>query len=270
MSAWEDAAEGRGKRRSKSVAVDRIAHSIGALEGHVDKLKQFLEQLGTAEDTPATRRRLKQERLQAASVVKRTAKALLDAGDRVKEEPLASQHKDFQKLMAEYAEVNEATIKREKELTRIMSEQVKSGDFGSRSVEMGSVLSDAASSEVVITFEQFGEVDLDLVRERQEETAALAAEAAELHKLFKDVSALVSEQSEQLVVMEDNVTAASSAVKEGTKEVEESLRLQRKARNKKCALIVCLVVILIVILGGAGVFNGILGGGSGDGGGSGS
>ena len=48
--------------------------------------------------------------------------------------------------------------------------------------------------------------------------------------------------------IEQNVVNTLAQAKDGTGEVEKAAKLQKKARNKMCALLICLVVVAAIIV----------------------
>ena len=89
----------------------------------------------------------------------------------------------------------------------------------------------------------------NMVQERNAEAVAIAAEAQELHGMFRDLAVLVQEQSKQLDVVETQVDAAHTAVKAGNSELREASKLQGALTKK----VVCFSV-LIRAWGGGGLF----------------
>ena len=81
----------------------------------------------------------------------------------------------------------------------------------------------------------------------------------EVHDLFVELGALVTQQGELINNIAHNVEQASEKVEKGRKQLSDAERHQRSARRKKmiCAAIifVAVVILLLVILGELGAFS---------------
>ena len=81
----------------------------------------------------------------------------------------------------------------------------------------------------------------------------------EVHDLFIELGALVTQQGELINNIAYNVDQATDKVEKGRKQLSDAERHQRSARRKKviCAtiLFIVIVIILLVILGELGVFT---------------
>lgn len=87
------------------------------------------------------------------------------------------------------------------------------------------------------------------MQERNAEAVAIAAEAQELHGMFRDLAVLVQEQSKQLDVVETQVDETHTAVKAGNSELREASKLQGALTKK----VVCFSVLIRAWGGGGGL-----------------
>ena len=95
--------------------------------------------------------------------------------------------------------------------------------------------------------------------DRHSEFVKLEQSIREVHELFLELSALVSQQGEMVNSIAYNVEQASDKVEKGREQLQDAERYQRAARRKKmiCFIILFLVVVivLLVILSEFGAFS---------------
>ncbi|GFT09458.1 hypothetical protein NPIL_9031 [Nephila pilipes] len=91
------------------------------------------------------------------------------------------------------------------------------------------------------------EVNLELLREREEAVRKLEADIVDVNHIFTDLAALVHEQGEVIDSIEANVEQAQIQVSEGTQQLAKARRHQAAARRKACFLVIILVLVAVVI-----------------------
>ncbi|XP_062612993.1 syntaxin-12-like isoform X1 [Saccostrea cucullata] len=92
------------------------------------------------------------------------------------------------------------------------------------------------------------DVDLEMLREREDAIKQLESDITDVNQIFKDLGMLVHEQGEMLDSIEANVETTATHVEEGRKQLSQAQTYQSKARRKKCICVVILVVVLAVIV----------------------
>jgi len=92
------------------------------------------------------------------------------------------------------------------------------------------------------------EVDFqdNLIIEREAEIRQIEQSVGELNELFRDVATMVSEQGQQMNLIEDNVTVTLEATRGADTELRKANRYQQSARSKACCLLLVLAVVLVV------------------------
>ena len=95
--------------------------------------------------------------------------------------------------------------------------------------------------------------------DRHDEFLKLERSIREVHDLFIELGALVTQQGEMINNIAYNVEQATEKVEKGRKDLSEAEKHQRSARRKKviCAAIifVAVLILLLVILGELGAFS---------------
>lgn len=100
---------------------------------------------------------------------------------------------------------------------------------------------------------------LNELKDRHDEFLKLERSIREVHDLFIELGALVTQQGEMINNIAYNVEQATEKVEKGRKDLSDAERHQRSARRKKviCAaiIIVAVLILLLVILGELGAFS---------------
>ncbi|XP_076066430.1 syntaxin-7-like [Oratosquilla oratoria] len=89
--------------------------------------------------------------------------------------------------------------------------------------------------------------------EREQSVRQLETDIVDLNEVMKELSSMVTQQSEVVDSIENNVETAHGHVEEGREELAKAAQYQSKYRRRLCILI----LILIVVLGIIGIVLGI-------------
>ncbi|KAI5778254.1 t-SNARE [Geopyxis carbonaria] len=95
-----------------------------------------------------------------------------------------------------------------------------------------------------------GEVDFQesLIVAREEEIRGIEQGITEINDIFKDLGTLVSQQGDQLDMIDGHVSRAAQDHKAADQELRSASRYQKGARNRACCLLLILAVVLAVVL----------------------
>jgi len=133
-------------------------------------------------------------------------------------------------------------------LTASASAGGSAGDFGYGADQRGGRQAQAQQSgDVVLEMKDFGEVDMAILEERNQDAHAILVESKQLNETMQDLAGLVQEQSEQIQAIDGHVTTTAERVDRGNTHLEEATVLQKAARKKQCCILGIVVVILIAI-----------------------
>jgi syntaxin 7 len=94
------------------------------------------------------------------------------------------------------------------------------------------------------------EVDFQesLIVEREAEIRNIEQGVTELNELFRDVAHIVSEQGEQLDMIDQNVDNTRTDARGADQELRSASRHQKNARSKACLLLLILAIILTIVI----------------------
>ena len=88
-----------------------------------------------------------------------------------------------------------------------------------------------------------------VIEERHADIMRLEQQVLEIYELFRDLAVLVDLQQESLDVIENRIMHAKNYTEKAEVELQEAEEYQKKARNRRCCILMVLLVIVAVVLG---------------------
>jgi t-SNARE complex subunit (syntaxin) len=162
---------------------------------------------------------------------------------------------DFQNVFTEYKETTEDLKKRlvddKKRQLKTMSESVSqplSEEKIDIIIERGqadSVIQQVMMEDNARLYDIVSDIE-----ERHGQVLQLERQVLEVFELFKDLATLVDIQQEDLDLIDNHIQGAKQKVEKGEKELEQAREYQRKARQKKCYILMCGLAVLVFLIGG--------------------
>jgi t-SNARE complex subunit (syntaxin) len=122
-------------------------------------------------------------------------------------------------------------------------------DYSPRNEKSANSFQEIAGSRQQMSLQiDTSDVELELLRERQEALSRLEADITDVNQIFKDLGMLVHEQGDMIDSIEANVESASVNIEQGTEQLRQASNHQSKARKTKCILLTILLVVLAIII----------------------
>lgn len=87
-----------------------------------------------------------------------------------------------------------------------------------------------------------------LIEERDQGIQDIQQQIAEVGEIFQDLAVLVHDQGAVLDDIEANITTTTHRAKDAAEEIVRAERYQRRARNRRCYLLVIAGVVLGILL----------------------
>ncbi len=88
-----------------------------------------------------------------------------------------------------------------------------------------------------------------LIEERDQGIAEIHRQIGEVNEMFQDLAVLVNDQGQQLLTIDDQITATAERTRDGGAQLVKAERSQRSARNKcLCIWLVAALVLAVVII----------------------
>ncbi|KAG8198900.1 hypothetical protein JTE90_015112 [Oedothorax gibbosus] len=252
----ETAGNGEFKRLS-----DVISTNIQKVSQNVASMQKMVNQLGTPQDCESLRAQLHQVQHYTNQLVK-------DTNNHLKELPLLPnppnqsdqrQRKVLrEKLNTQFSEAlknfqlqqRNAVTKEKASVMRARAHSGLSGNpFGDDPPSTGHLidLQSPTQNQMMTSLQMEEEVNLELLREREEAVRKLEADIVDVNHIFTDLATLVHEQGEVIDSIEANVESAQIQVSEGTQQLAKARKHQAAARRKACFLVMFLVFVVVII-----------------------
>jgi len=240
---------------------EMISTSIQKVSQNVASMQKMINQLGTPQDCESLRSQLHQVQHYTNQLVK-------DTNNHLKELPLipnptsTSEQKQrkilrdrltsqFSDAVKNFQDAQRHAAQKERE--SVMRARAQSGltgnPFGDDTPSNANLIDLASPSQnqMMTSLQMEEEVNIELLREREEAVRKLEADIVDVNHIFKDLATLVHEQGEVIDSIEANVEQAQIQVSEGTQQLAKARRNQAAARRKACFLVIALVLVAIVI-----------------------
>ncbi|XP_022240893.1 syntaxin-12-like isoform X2 [Limulus polyphemus] len=238
-----------------------VGTNIQKITQNVSSVQKMVNQLGTTLDSESLHSQLHQIQNYTNQLAKDTHQHLRKL---ISLDKSSSQHDQRQntflkeKLTNNFTEAlkNFQAVQRlaaQKEKASVMRARLYSGLQGDpnadESPDIGTALIDLASpthSQTALQIED--EVDLELLREREQSIKKLESDIVDVNQIFKDLASMVYEQGEIIDSIEANVESSAIHVEQGTQQLVKARHHQAKVRRKKCFLVVFGIIVLVVVM----------------------
>ncbi|KAK7100743.1 syntaxin-7-like isoform X2 [Littorina saxatilis] len=244
----------------------KISQNIQKITQNVALVQRLVGQIGTPQDTEDIRNRAEQTIHYTNQLHKETSEYLKDFAH-LRMPTSASEQRQFKMQKERFTDEfsgllkNFQTIQREavqKMRTSLQRARAHSGinqspfqdtyeaqDDMMATPGVAIVTPGYSQTREVLQMEQ--DVDLELLREREDAIRKLEGDILDVNTIFKDLGMLVHEQGEQLDSIEANIDNAQMSVQEGTSQLSRARDYQQKSRRKMCILLLIFLVVVTII-----------------------
>lgn len=260
FDSYQGASGSRGESGSDFGKLSQnIGSNIQKIQQNVAQIQRLVAQIGTPQDSEDVRQRVHQTTHYTNQLAKETNSYLKELAhlpmphspseqrqwkmqkERFTDE-FSSVLKTFQTAQRTAAEKERASVQR----ARAHSGHNQSPFHDTFEANDTMVSPGYSQTREVLQMEQ--DVDLDLLREREDAIKKLERDITDVNTIFKDLGMLVHEQGEVLDSIEANIDNAQMSVQEGTTQLSKARDYQSKARRKKCCLLIIGLVVLAVVV----------------------
>ncbi|XP_033117505.1 syntaxin-12-like isoform X2 [Anneissia japonica] len=233
-----------------SSVVKQVSDGIFKINNSVSQLEKAVRQIGTPEDSMTVRDRIQNTLQSTKSIVTITTRNLSQlkqlAYTATRPERLQCERltNDLQETVKRYGEVQKKVMAKMKSCPTVPKPHIPE-DYSN---EHSSLIADNQRQEQFSQLQQHEAViDFDnaLIEDREERIRQIEGAMLDVNEIFRDLSAMVSEQGEMIDSIEANVDRADTNIESGNEQLVTASRYQKKARKKMC----CIFVILIVVFG---------------------
>lgn len=239
---------------------DTISSNTQKIAQNVARLRSYLALYGTNQDNPELHDKVQQLQQQTNQLAKDTnectnslRKITFPPSNDGREMKLLKERlvDQFVKVLTTFQELQRE--EKEKEKKSVMKARSSFGESSSVSYDPFSEnyndpfqTSFAGTKQASLQIDH-SQVELEMVREREEAIRKLEGDIMDVNQIFKDLGALVHEQGEVIDSIEANVESASISVEQGGEQLRQANVYKAKSRKKKCILLIVVLVILAII-----------------------
>lgn len=153
----------------------------------------------------------------------------------------------FQTVMQQY---NESAHSFKKELEKRTRREIMIVDPNITDEKMDEIIESGKASDVIkqaLISDNLQDV-IRVIEERHLDILNLERGVLEIHELWKELSKLVDLQQESLDNIENHINNSKNYVEKGEVEIQEAEDYQKKARQRRCCMLMVLLGVLIVVL----------------------
>lgn len=225
--------------------IHQITSNIQQLNQNVQNLNVYVEKIGGPDDTETTKDAM-------ASLVHNSNLLSKSTSTLIKKlVTLSSDNRQFrvqgERLMNDYMGV----------LNRLQAAQRKAAFKEKAQIKTVTVEDEmlskqqtdrAADDQMRLQIQQQHRVHLNEIKERQQALSQLESDINDVNLIFKDLARIVHDQGEMVDSIEANVEHATIYVEQGHQNVQQALRYQTKARQKKILLLIFFTALILIFI----------------------
>ncbi|KAG5519972.1 hypothetical protein PMAC_000249 [Pneumocystis sp. 'macacae'] len=229
--------------------VQQTSRNILTINSNISAMNQLFNVFGSKKDTENTRNYLHKLTNDTHEIIKATMTYIKqlskyefssNSHNKFTQQKLSN---DFSNALISFRKAQNTSVECQKRCIHI-SETIENNQQ-----ETFPLLQDQSRMQIVDDSElEFNEL---LILERESEIRNIESGITELNEIFRDLSAIISEQGIIIDSIENNISTTLSQVTHADNELRSADKYQKKTRNKSCYLLLILsTIVSIVVLTG--------------------
>ncbi|XP_064625010.1 syntaxin-7-like isoform X2 [Lineus longissimus] len=239
-----------------------VSSNIQKITQNVANVQRLVNQLGTAQDSEQLRDELHKIEHYTNQIAKDTSSNLqgMMKLSQVSSHQEQRQHKiqrerlteefttalnNFQAALRHMAEKEKASVRRARAHSSLGQDSFLEQE--KRDHQLIDIASSGGQSRTQQVLQMEEDVDLELLREREDAIKKLEGDIVGVNEIFKELGMMVHEQGEMIDSIEANVESAEINVTSGVQELSQARDYQVKSRKKLCIIITIALVIVAII-----------------------
>lgn len=233
-------------------AEEKISSCLQKIARNTQQLKKMIDSVGSSLDSRDLRHKLSAVQSETNQLTKDTNMAIKIYGDspvfddaELKEKSI--QHRRFKEsfhdILKEYNDLQKTIRAKERESLR--KSLMKSGIYDIDVDERGELIKDGEHIQAEMIQ---AEVDLDLIKEREQELKQLEQDICDVHDIFKELAGMVEEQGEIIAEVEDNLDVAVLNIETAVEELQQAEENVSSSRRKKIILAVVIASVVLILV----------------------
>ncbi|XP_062506218.1 syntaxin-12-like isoform X2 [Corticium candelabrum] len=231
---------------------NKVSANVTQISTNVASIERLTNEMGGSRDGPELRIKLGNIQKSTAELAKETAECLkqlgrLDGGSNAETQRKLQQKRlmdSFSQVLSKF----KAVEKRVAEKQRVYVEKAKrTASFSHEDDDGGETTALMSRENEREMFQMQEEVDIELIREREDAILQIETTMGDVNQIFKDLSLMVHEQGDMIDNIECNVEDAHDRVEEGNKQLVQARKHQKSSRKKMCCCLTILIIGAIVL-----------------------
>jgi len=241
-----------------------VANNVQKISNNVNQMQRMVNQIGTTQDNENLRTQLHQIQHYTNQLAKDTNKSLKELAHipisaapseqkqrRMQKERLTN---EFSEALKNFQVIQRTAAQKEKESVSRARANSHLNDGTARNqgtlIDLQSpqaIQPPSQQQQAQLQIEE--EVDMNMLREREQAIRKIESDIVEVNQIFKDLATMVHDQGEVIDSIEANIESTSIQISEGTQQLIKASTYSSKARRKKFLIIFIFLIILAIIVG---------------------
>ncbi|XP_038057807.1 syntaxin-7-like isoform X1 [Patiria miniata] len=258
-SRYQDGQFGSGQSNEFADLSQQVSSAIFKISNNVTTLEKAVRQLGTPSDSTLLRNRIQASIQTTNKIVSETTTCLKDLtlmsrnlgkSSRLQVDRLTN---EYHESVQRYSGVQKKVASKMRSCPNVPPKAPPtSGSMDvvqydeSKKALLEETRRQGIESQLQVQDQQI-DYDMNLLQEREEQIRQIEAAMLDVNEIFRDLSAMVSEQGEVVDSIEANIEKASSNVEGANTQLQTASRYQKKARRKMCCCIVIMAITALII-----------------------
>ena len=233
-----------------------ISSNIQQLTNKIAAIQRMVNQIGTNADVPEMFDNLQMVQKEANMIATETA-SFLKQSQQIEASPSEARQRKIQqeKLQENFSNAlhklqQAQRLAVEKERECVQRVRAQSLDKGFQDHRDSSPIKDKSGGGDPFSgfqVQQEADVNIDMIREREDALRQLESDIVNVNEIFKDLAIMVHEQGETIDSIEANVDHTHEHVEAANVQLQKAKSHLSAARKKKCCLILILFIAIIAI-----------------------
>jgi len=229
-----------------------ISSNIQQLTNKIAAIQRMVNQIGTNADVPEMFDKLQMVQKEANTIASETS-TFLKQLQQIQSPPSEARQRKMQQEKLSENFSNELHKLQQAQRLAVERQQESVQRVRAQSAAERSAFESPADTGTTDPFsggfqaQQQEDVNIDMIREREENLRQLESDIVNVNEIFKDLAIMVHEQGETIDSIEANVDQTQQHVEAGNVQLQKAKGHQSAARKKKCCLILILLIAVIAL-----------------------
>lgn len=256
------------KASAYSNAFSRLSKPIGSnvqkIQSSVQKMKAMLKDLEGMPGDKLKLSKLHEMHQKTNAMVKETGKSLKDLQNLPKANDMSEQKRqklqterlvdefskalnNFQEFQSLEKEKTKAQVIRDRQSVKRMKASIRESEKQRDALALQPQEQQQQQLQIIV-LEEISDIELELMKEREEDLKKLEANIMDVHQIFQDLGAMVHDQGEVIVTIEKNVELAAANIEEAKEDLQIAHNYSVKVQKKKCIIIAVVSAVVVVVI----------------------